>query len=91
MIKKEDLFRKISSRKFQVAIVGMLIPLFALSKIDELTQQHLIAIVTSVLTLIAYIFAEAHVDGKRVEGDGEQNKEDKNFETLENDGGGGIP
>lgn len=65
---KIDWKRKLSSRKFQAAIVGVLIPLFALAKIDEMTQKQIIALVTAVLSLVAYMFAEAYVDGKREEG-----------------------
>lgn len=65
---KIDWKRKLSSRKFQAAVVGVLIPVFALSKIDEMTQKHIIALVTAVLSLVAYMFAEAYVDGKREEG-----------------------
>lgn len=63
-----DWKRKLSSRKFQAAIVGVLIPIFALANVEEMTQKHIIALVTAVLSLVAYMFAEAHVDGKREEG-----------------------
>ncbi|MDO4721455.1 MAG: hypothetical protein Q4A78_12385 [Peptostreptococcaceae bacterium] len=65
---KIDWKRKLSSRKFQAAVVGMLLPVFALSKMDEMTQKQIIALVTAVLSLVAYMFAEAYVDGKREEG-----------------------
>lgn len=62
-----DWKRKLSSRKFQAAIVGVLLPVFALANIEEMTQKHIIALVTAVLSLVAYMFAEAHVDAKREE------------------------
>lgn len=62
-----DWKRKLSSRKFQAAIVGVLIPIFALANVEEMTQKHIIALVTAVLSLVAYMFAEAHVDAKREE------------------------
>lgn len=64
---KIDWKQKLSSRKFQAAIVAVLIPVFALMNIEEMTQKHVIALVSAVLSLIAYMFAEAHVDGKREE------------------------
>lgn len=79
-MRKIDIIRKLSSRKFQMAIIGVLIPLFALTKIDEITQKHLIALTTALFSIVSYIFAEAYVDGKR--------ESVKNDETLENNGGG---
>lgn len=57
--------QKLSSRKFQAAIVAVLLPIFALMNIEEMTQKHVIALVSAVLSLIAYMFAEAHVDASR--------------------------
>lgn len=64
---KIDWRRKLSSRKFQAAVIGVLFPVLALAKIEEMTQKHIIAMISAVLTLIAYMFAEAHVDAKREE------------------------
>ena len=65
---KQDFIRKISSRKFQAMLVGVLIPLFALVKIEEPTKGHLIAMITAVLACVGFMFAESQVDAARENG-----------------------
>ena len=67
-MKKEDLIRKISSRKFQALIVAILLPLLALLKVDEPTKGHLIAMITAVLACVGFMFAESQVDAARENG-----------------------
>ena len=89
-MKKEDLIRKISSRKFQALIVAILLPLLALLKVDEPTKGHLIAMITAGIACVGYMFAEATVDAAREKAPQyiEVITDSPIEETLENHGGG---
>ena len=64
-----DWKKKLSSRKFWVAIVGIVSALAAVFKMDSGTTEQIITLVMSFATLIAFILAEGFVDGMREEGD----------------------
>lgn len=88
---KTDFLRKISSRKFQAAIVAVLIPLLTLMKVEEPTQTQIIAIITASLACLGYMFAEAHVDAAREKAPQfieVLSNDNIDTETLENHGGG---
>lgn len=61
-MKKEDIIRKLCSRKFAVALIGFITALLVAFKLDENQIAQVTAIVGSFLTLIAYIFAEGQTD-----------------------------
>lgn len=61
-MKKEDLIRKICSRKFAVALIGFITALLVAFNMDENQIAQITAIIGSFLTLIAYILAEGQTD-----------------------------
>lgn len=74
--------QKLSSRKFWAAVIGFVTSLLILFGVKEMTVERATALITAFGTLVAYIFAEAYVDGKR-NPDG--------TETEENPDGGEEP
>jgi phage shock protein PspC (stress-responsive transcriptional regulator) len=66
---KIDWKMKLSSRKFWLAIVGVIGAIGAFLKMDSGTIEQITTLVMSFATLIAYILAEGYIDGKREEGD----------------------
>ncbi len=86
---KQEFLRKISSRKFQAAVVAIIIPLLALLKVDEPTKGEIVAMVTAVLACLGYMFAEATVDAARAKAP-QFIEVIESDETLENHGGGGY-
>ena len=61
-MKKEDLIRKICSRKFAVALIGFITAILVAFNMDENQIAQITAIIGSFLTLIAYIMAEGQTD-----------------------------
>lgn len=59
--------QKLSSRKFWMALSGLITALLVAFKIDNLTIEQVVAIVGAMGTLVAYILGESYVDGKREE------------------------
>ncbi|RVU53815.1 hypothetical protein [Anaerosphaera multitolerans] len=68
MNNKIDWKRKLSSRKFWAAIVGLVTALLTAFKFDEAVAVQVTSVIMAFGTLIAYIFAEGFIDGKREEG-----------------------
>lgn len=64
---KEDLIRKLTSRKFWVALVGFITALLIAFKVDAGSVEQVTAIVMSFGSLIAYIFAEGWADANNKE------------------------
>ena len=69
------ILKKFTSRKFWVAIAGMVAPILVLLNMPESNVTTVTALITSCGALIAYIFAETSVDIAR-EG-GEENSGDE--------------
>lgn len=67
--------KKLSSRKFWMALSGFITTLMVAFKIDNLTVEQVVAIVGAMGTLVAYILGESYVDGKREE-NANQDKEE---------------
>lgn len=65
MISKEDLVRKLTSRKFWSLVAALVTSILVLMNFDEGTITQILAVVGAFGSIIAYIFAEAYVDGKR--------------------------
>lgn len=61
-MKKEDIIRKLCSRKFAVALIGFITALLVAFNLDENQIAQITAIIGSFLTLIAYIFTEGQTD-----------------------------
>lgn len=61
-MKKEDLVRKLCSRKFAAALIGFITAILIAFNVSENEIAQVTAIIGSFLTLIAYIFAEGQTD-----------------------------
>lgn len=75
--------QKLASRKFWAAIISVIVALAAVFKIPEVTVEQIVAVVTAISALIAYIVGEGLVDAARLrhgdveddqDEDGENNK-----------------
>ncbi len=66
-----DWKRKLSSRKFWVAVVGFVTAILVAFGVDNLTIEQVVALITAAATLIAYIIGEGMVDAARAKSDGE--------------------
>ena len=64
---KEDLIRKLTIRKFWVALVGFITALLIAFNVDGGSVEQVTAIVMSFGSLIAYIFAEGWADANNKE------------------------
>lgn len=71
-----DWKRKLSSRKFWLALVGFITPVLYLFNVAETDVESIVSIIMSGAALIAYILAEGFVDAHRDSGP------DGDFETL---------
>ena len=74
---KIDWYKKLSSRKFWMAIAALVTTLCVLFGVDELTVEKLTATIGALGVLAAYILAEGYVDGKSVDTKSKQNQRDK--------------
>lgn len=63
---KIDWRRKLSSRKFWMALGALITALCVLFGMDELTLEKLIATVSALGVLTAYILTEGYLDGKEI-------------------------
>ena len=59
---RENLIRKLTSRKFWVALVGFITALLVAFNVDAGSVEQVTSIVMSFASLIAYIFAEGWAD-----------------------------
>ena len=64
--------QKLTSRKFWAAIIGFITAVMTAFHVDNLTIEQVVAMITAVSTLIAYIIGEGLVDSARI------HKEDAN-------------
>lgn len=74
MITKEDLIRKITSRKFWVCIVSFVTAILVAFNVSQDSISQVTAIIMSFGSLIAYILAEGWIDASRVKGESEKNE-----------------
>lgn len=65
---KTDLVKKITSRKFWVALVAFITALLVAFNVDAGSVEQIVSIVMSFGSLIAYIFAEGWTDASNKEG-----------------------
>ena len=70
-MKKIDWKRKLSSRKFWAAAVGIITGLSMIFGLDENTISTVAGAVVSAASVVAYIMAEGKVDAEGVKHDGE--------------------
>ena len=64
---KIDWRRKLSSRKFWMALIGFITPMLYLFNVAETDVATITSIIMSGASLIAYILAEGFIDGKSAE------------------------
>ena len=64
---KIDWLRKLTSRKFWVALVGFITALLVAFKVDAGSIEQITSIIMSFASLIAYILAEGFVDASSKE------------------------
>lgn len=57
--------QKFTSRKFWMALIGFITALLVAFKVDSLTTEQVVAVVTAVSSLIAYTIGEGLVDASR--------------------------
>ncbi len=62
--------QKLTSRKLWTAVVGIVIGLAAAFGLDENEYAQIAGIVTSAVSVLAYIMGEAKIDASRIEADG---------------------
>ena len=60
---RDDLIRKLTSRKFWMALVGFVTALLLAFNVDAGSVEHVTSIIMSFGSLIAYILAEGWADG----------------------------
>lgn len=64
---KIDWIKKLTSRKFWMALVGFVTSLLIAFNVDDGSVEQITSIIMSGATLIAYILAEGFVDGANKE------------------------
>lgn len=63
---KIDWKRKLTSRKFWVAIIGFITAIMVAFNVDKLTVEQVVAIVSALGTLVAYIIGEGMTDAAHI-------------------------
>lgn len=59
---KQDIIRKLTSRKFWIAVVGFITPLLLAFGVAEAEVSQIVAIIMAGADVVAYIIAEGMVD-----------------------------
>ena len=67
MMGKINWKQKLTSRKFWAAVTGFVTAILMVFKVDEMTIEQVIAIISASSVLIAYIIGEGLVDAARVQ------------------------
>ena len=68
-MKKEDVVRKLTSRKFWVAVAEMVASFMLIATADESTIQLVCGAIMSVGGAVAYVFGEGFTDIARAKGE----------------------
>lgn len=71
-----DWKRKLTSRKFWAAIIGFVTAILVAFKVDNLTVEQVVSVVSSIAVLIAYIIGEGMTDAanaQNIKKDGDGN------------------
>jgi hypothetical protein len=63
---KQDIIRKLTSRKFWVAVVGFITPLLLAFGVAETTVTQVTAIIMAGADVVAYLIAEGMADSASV-------------------------
>ena len=62
MNEKIDWKRKLTSRKFWLAVIGFVTAILVAFNVDKLTVEQVMAIISALGTLVAYIIGEGMTD-----------------------------
>ena len=62
-MKKEDIIRQLTSRKFWLALIGFITALLIAFNVDSASVEKITSIIMAGGSLIAYILAEGFADG----------------------------
>ena len=66
MNEKIDWKRKLTSRKFWLAVIGFVTAILVAFNVDKLTVEQVSAIISAMGTLVAYIIGEGMTDAAHV-------------------------
>lgn len=80
--------QKLSSRKLWAALVGVVVGVAMAFGLSESEWSEVAGIVTSLVSVVAYIFGEAKVDAARIESEGINQLISSAESETESDGGG---
>ena len=80
--------QKLSSRKLWAALVGVVVGVAMAFGMDESEWTEVAGIITSLGSVVAYIFGEAKVDAARIESEGINQLISSAESETESDGGG---
>ena len=80
--------QKLSSRKLWAALVGVVVGVAMAFGMDESEWTEVAGIITSLVSVVAYIFGEAKVDAARIESEGINQLISAAESESESDGGG---
>nr|DAS68392.1 MAG TPA: holin [Caudoviricetes sp.] len=75
MNEKIDWKRKLTSRKFWVAIIGFVTTIMIALNIDKMTVEQVAAIISAMGTLVAYIIGEGLTDAAHIKNENEKEGE----------------
>ena len=80
---KEDLIRKLTSRKFASALLAFITAVLVAFHMPENQIAQVVAIVGSFMTLISYILAEGQIDVAAINGQAKENPDSQKEEEEE--------
>ena len=80
--------QKLSSRKLWAALVGVVVGVAMAFGLSESEWSEVAGIITSLVSVVAYIFGEAKVDAARIESEGINQLISAAESETESDGGG---
>ena len=66
---RNELTRKLTSRKFWVLLIALVSAVLAFLKFDKGSIEQITTRIMAFGAMISYVLGESYVDGKRVEGD----------------------
>lgn len=75
-VNKINWVQKLTSRKFWAAVTGFVTAVLVILKVDKLTMEQIISLISAASVLVAYIVSEGMVDSARVKS--ENNVVDEN-------------
>ena len=64
---KNNLKQKLTSRKLWIAVVGLIVGIAMAFGIEENEYAELAGAITSIVSIVTYIFGESKVDAARIE------------------------